>query len=137
MVCCGGISASLCVIKTIYVWVKCVGTIPTGQPTVNPTGRPSGQPTGHIIQADPICYFVAATNVQSLHTQWSCTTAGSTVTHPCAAPIWSGLTCSGSTIVAIRINYIGLTGSNCIVLSCIELFCFVLYYHDFSIIIIV
>ena len=62
-----------------------------------------------MIQADPICDIIAATNIQSKQSQWSCTTAGVTSTPPCAAP-WSGVTCSGSTVITINLDSSGITG---------------------------
>ena len=64
-----------------------------------------------VIQADPICDFISATNIHTItgHTQWSCTTAGVTSTVPCTGP-WPGLTCSGSTVNSININNAGLKG---------------------------
>ena len=64
-----------------------------------------------VVQADPMCDIIAATNIQSQKSQWSCTTLGATSTTPCTAP-WSGLTCTGSTVVKINLNNFGLTGNS-------------------------
>ena len=65
-----------------------------------------------VIEADPMCDFIAATNIQSRtgYSQWSCTTAGITSTPPCSSPIWPGLTCSGSNVLSIIIVNQGLYG---------------------------
>ena len=61
------------------------------------------------VQDTGLCGFIAATNIQSVRTQWSCTTAGYTSSDPCS-PLWSGVTCAGSVVVSISVPSSGLTG---------------------------
>ena len=70
----------------------------------------SSTPTG---QDNGICGFIAATNIHAVSgfSQWSCTTAGTSLTAPCTAPIWSGITCSGSNVTWIVISNAALSGS--------------------------
>ena len=60
-----------------------------------------------------MCDIIAATNIQSItgYSQWSCTTAGVTSTPPCTAPMWAGLSCSGSTVISISAPSIGIVGT--------------------------
>ena len=62
-------------------------------------------------QDNALCGFIAATNVQSIatHTMWSCTSDGLTSTDPCSGD-WTGVICSGSTIINLDLNTIGLIG---------------------------
>ena len=55
---------------------------------------------------NPVCDFIAATNVGSLHSEWVCS-MGSLISNPCS-PLWSGLICSGSVVVSVTMS--GLTG---------------------------
>ena len=59
-----------------------------------------------------LCGIIAATNIQSIsgYSQWSCTTGGYTSTSPCLSLVWAGLVCSGSNVVSVDVNSIGLTG---------------------------
>ena len=56
-----------------------------------------------------LCGLIAATNIHniSVFSQWSCTTAGYTSTDPCS-PVWTGLGCSGVTVIYINFggNYV-------------------------------
>ena len=56
------------------------------------------------IVADPLCGFIAATNVESLIDAWACTSSGQTVTNPCVSPVWQGLTCTHNTVSGIVIS---------------------------------
>ena len=62
-------------------------------------------------QDDALCGFIAATNIESIstHTLWSCTSDGLTSADPCS-PVWSDITCSGSSVVNLDLNTISLTG---------------------------
>ena len=62
-------------------------------------------------QESAICSFIAATDIESIstHTMWSCTTDGITSTDPCS-PAWSGVTCSGGSIVSLDLNSVGVAG---------------------------
>ena len=55
------------------------------------------------------CDIIAATNIQSVYSQWSCTTTGATSTAPCTTP-WTGLICSGSNPISINFGGLGITG---------------------------
>lgn len=50
---------------------------------------------------DPICGFIAATNIESIYSEWSCFPNGSSVTSPCSQPNWRGLDCEGKGTVRI------------------------------------
>ena len=69
-----------------------------------------------------LCAFVAATNIatRSGKTMWSCTSDGITTTDPCS-PLWSGSWCSGSSVVYIHLENIGLSGM--FVLICVKYLC--------------
>ena len=60
-----------------------------------------------------LCGLIAATNIQSIsgYSQWSCTTGGFTSTTPCLSPVWPGVTCSGTVVVGINFDLVGLTGA--------------------------
>ena len=64
-------------------------------------------------QDDALCGFVAATNIETLYTKWSCDTLGFTATDPCAAGfVWDGLACDGfSSVMNIILYGVGLTGT--------------------------
>ena len=52
-----------------------------------------------------LCGLIAATNIQSLSSQWSCTTGGYTTTFPCTPYYaWSGLSCSGVNVVSVSFS---------------------------------
>ena len=61
---------------------------------------------------NPLCDIIAATNIQVItgYSQWSCNTAGVTSTTPCNTPVWPGVSCTLSNVVAISVSSIGLTG---------------------------
>lgn len=62
-------------------------------------------------QEKGLCGLIKATNIESIYTEWSCTTVGVTVTDPCRSNyMWTGLKCSNKKIISININNIGLTG---------------------------
>ena len=61
------------------------------------------------VQDTGLCGLIAATNIQSVRTQWSCTTAGYTSSDPCST-LWSSVTCVGSVVVSIDVGSSGLTG---------------------------
>ena len=75
------------------------------------------------VKADPICDIIAATNIESVFTQWSCTTNGTTSTDPCMSPVWDGVTCTGDNIVAIAMDNSSLTGEYVIYLYICILTC--------------
>ena len=58
-----------------------------------------------------LCGLVAATNIQykACCSQWSCTTSGFTSTNPCTAS-WTGVICSGSTVISLNIGGYGISG---------------------------
>ena len=62
-------------------------------------------------QDGAMCSLIAATNIESIstHTMWSCNTDGVTSTDPCS-PLWTGITCSGSSIVNIDLGSVSVTG---------------------------
>ena len=49
-----------------------------------------------------ICSLIASTNVHVTqnYSMWSCTTSGATLTDPCSTS-WSGIGCSGGSVVSI------------------------------------
>ena len=54
-----------------------------------------------VVAVDPMCDIVAATNIQSILSQWSCTTGGVTSTTPCTPPVWTGLSCNSGSVVKL------------------------------------
>ena len=61
---------------------------------------------------DPICGFVAATNVEELSSQWSCNTTGMPETDPCGSPNWHGINCDSDNLVtSISFSERNLTGT--------------------------
>lgn len=52
--------------------------------------------TSVVEYVDPICGFVAATNIESILSEWSCYPNGTTVSIPCMSPQWEGIACDGS-----------------------------------------
>ena len=66
-----------------------------------------------VVKADPLCDIVAATNIQSFRSLWSCTTAGVASTPPCTPPVWTGITCTGGTVTMINFVSVGITGNMC------------------------
>ena len=116
--------APACLSSVVHLAVPVIAcsNSPSGQPTVNPsrpsgqpTGRPSGQPTIRP-SAEPLlyhlCSIIAATNVESMYSQWSCTPAGAPALPPCSSPIWPLLVCSGSDVVSLNFYDLYLSG-NC------------------------
>ena len=101
---------------------------PTDQPTSAPTVTPTVVPTGAtaVPTATPtpapsvalstdvgMCGLIAATNVESIYSQWSCDGSGLTTTAPCdgSTALWSGVTCSAEAYpVTIYLEFIGLSG---------------------------
>jgi len=66
------------------------------------------------------CGFIAATNIASIYSEWSCTSSGETSTDPCGTPGWTGVeTCSGSGPAYISIEYLGLNGTIPSTLGCL------------------
>ena len=67
-------------------------------------------------QESAVCSFIAATNIENIsnYDEWSCTSDGVTSTDPCS-PAWSGVACSGSSIVDLRLVNIGVSGMICLV----------------------
>ena len=63
----------------------------------------------------PICDFIAATNVESLYSQWACYPNGTTTSNPCMDPVWWGITCNGnstsSEIIQLFIDSVPLVGT--------------------------
>ena len=61
-----------------------------------------------------ICSLVAATNVESLLSDWSCNTDGSTTSHPCphTGP-WVGIACNGvyGDVTTIDLPNVGFAGT--------------------------
>lgn len=55
-----------------------------------------------------LCGFITASSIKSM--QWSCSAAGNTTTDPCSSPVWSGLTCSGTSVTQMQITDTGLAG---------------------------
>ena len=54
---------------------------------------------------DPLCSLVAATDIESIESIWSCGTDGQPATPPCTGlVVWTGLTCSIITNVPIGID---------------------------------
>ena len=50
------------------------------------------------LQDTSLCAFIAATNVESLFTDWSCTPSGTVTTNPCTT-FWSKVTCTSNTYI--------------------------------------
>ncbi len=62
-------------------------------------------------QDTALCSIVAATNIRSVKTQWSCTAASATSTAPCTSGAeWYGLICSSNSVISIDISNLALTG---------------------------
>ncbi len=59
---------------------------------------------------DPICAFIAATNIENIYSMWSCNASGQPVTDPCNV-VWIGLKCTGSNISSISLSSMGLVGT--------------------------
>ena len=68
----------------------------------NPTPAPTSIPYA-TLQNSALCGFIAATNIEALYNDWSCTVSSSVSSNPCTAP-WFGVTCSGSIIIAIDLG---------------------------------
>ena len=79
----------------------------TGQPT---TSADISFVTESTETIDPICGFVAATNIESLYSSWSCNSGGTTNSDPCA---WDGIFCAlNNNISSISLSGVdGLTGT--------------------------
>lgn len=58
-------------------------------------------------QDKALCGLIAATDVQSIKSQWSCNSTGFTSTNPCS-PVWSTLICSGNVITSME--WFGVSG---------------------------
>ena len=61
-------------------------------------------------QNDFLCAFIAATNVATVYTKWSCTAGGVTTTDPCTDS-WPQISCDGNDLVDdIDLHSDGITG---------------------------
>lgn len=59
-----------------------------------------------------LCGFIAATNIETIYSEWSCNSSGLTVTDPCGDVQWPGITCLGqSGLSFITLSRIGLRGT--------------------------
>jgi Leucine-rich repeat (LRR) protein len=61
-----------------------------------------------------ICSIVAATNINSLHVEWSCDTDGYPASNPCASGnTWTGLQCSSPSLGPQALNFasMGIMGT--------------------------
>lgn len=60
-----------------------------------------------------ICSFIAATNINSIFSQWSCTTAGIVSTNPCdsnmGSSVWQGILCINDEIFSIMLSSTPIT----------------------------
>ena len=61
-------------------------SLPTSLPTSVPSGEPSGEPA--VTYPDPICDFIAATDIETIYSEWSCNSMGQPITSSC---VWLGL----------------------------------------------
>ena len=61
-------------------------------------------------QDQGICSFIAATNIESFYTDWSCNTDGLTATDPCGATIWNNIACSQGYVSLISVKSVGVSG---------------------------
>ena len=52
--------------------------------------------SGPSSQDEGLCGFIAATNIQSIYSQWKCNSSGYTVSNPCS---WPGLTCPDNNFI--------------------------------------
>ena len=57
-----------------------------------------------------ICSLVAATNIESLYSEWSCTSGGVPKTSPCANN-WNGLVCSNGFVTSLVWREYKLSGN--------------------------
>ena len=55
-----------------------------------------------------LCGLIGSTNIQSLYSQWTCSSAG-VANSPCT---WTGLTCAGSDVTSISLPLSNLIGEN-------------------------
>ena len=59
-----------------------------------------------------MCGFIAATNMESLFSEWSCTVGGLTSTDPCVSGSeWPGVICAGGVVTELNCTSLGLTGT--------------------------
>ena len=66
------------------------------------------------LQDSALCSVIAATDVERLYSEWSCSSEGVPLENPCrygyASRSWNGLTCIGDSVIEIELHF--LTG-NC------------------------
>ena len=64
-------------------------------------------------QDDGLCSLIAATNIGYLtnYDEWSCNRDGFTITDPCNATMWNGVTCMDGFINSISLNVSALRGT--------------------------
>ena len=62
-----------------------------------------------VVNSDPLCDLIAATNIQSVSSLWSCDSAGnSLLSSSCySTTVWS---CSGNNVVSLNFNNFDITG---------------------------
>ena len=131
----GSVPSALCSVTGLVYWdiennpyidcyADCLSTVPnlnanppyscsniTSIPTATPTATPTAAPTTAATSTDiGLCGFIAATNIESIFSQWSCDSSGVTTTDPCD-PTWDGIACSRSEPSEINVQGEGLRGS--------------------------
>jgi len=69
--------------------------------------------TSNVVSANPLCDFVAATNIESIKSKWSCNLAGEPQTEPCND--WPGVKCdkpgASGVILELDLNNLGVNGT--------------------------
>jgi len=53
----------------------------------------------------PLCGFVAATNIADIHSEWECDKDGNYVTNPCGDPQWPGVICTYETDIIYELTF--------------------------------
>ena len=81
----------------------------------NPTATPTAAPTPlfPIDQYTAICDLIAATNIQTIYTEWSCDASHVPTSSVCGVSgvaAWTGLTCTGGDLVQFSVSTTTLTG---------------------------
>ena len=64
----------------------------------------------HSFQDSAICGFIAATNVESMYSDWSCNVTGLTFTDPCMIPNWPGVSCTDGYVGHMGVGATQLAG---------------------------
>mgnify|MGYP003386696731 CR=1 FL=1 len=110
----GSVPYSLCGISSLTIII----VASTGNPGLTCSARCLSSVATHNLPSTyclggmdmALCGIVAATNVASQYTGWSCETDGLVSSDPCVAPWWSGVTCTSGAINSIWLSH-SLTGT--------------------------